>query len=222
MATNPIGGETAVVTRPNTFPPAAAGLIAAKLLDRHSPHEIAEAIEVLVDVLDFLGGDSEAESATWPENIAARTDETCLPDDSEAAGDELDTSWPEWQSRGRHKLAGGRAEMSGNAGHEDDEDADPDTGIEDSPEGFDPEEDMAVDDERCDGEGDDECEQMANDVPMLRVLSAAHNIFIDARVPLGLSNLQSSYRTDGDGVRSADSGVVHCSHGLVKQPGQPV
>ena len=64
MATTPISGEAAPVTRPTTFPPAAAGHIAAKLLNRHSPHEIAEAIEVLVDVLDCLGGDPEAEDAT--------------------------------------------------------------------------------------------------------------------------------------------------------------
>ena len=136
MATNHIGGETAVVTRPNTFPPAAAGLIAARLLDRHSPHEIAEAIEVLVDVLDCLGGDMEAEAATWPENIAARTDETCLPEDSESAGDEEAGAWIEW-----HTMSGSQKRGTNlTAGHEDDEDADADTGVEDGP--FDPETDM--------------------------------------------------------------------------------
>jgi hypothetical protein len=35
--------------------------IAARLLSRHSPQEIAEAIEVLVDVLDMLGGDPDNE-----------------------------------------------------------------------------------------------------------------------------------------------------------------
>ena len=46
------------------LPPAAATHIAAKLLNKHSPHEIAEAIEVLIDVLDMLGGDPDREDAT--------------------------------------------------------------------------------------------------------------------------------------------------------------
>jgi len=42
-------------------PPMAAGRLAARLLNRHSPHEIADAITVLIDVLDLLGGDSDLE-----------------------------------------------------------------------------------------------------------------------------------------------------------------
>jgi len=42
-------------------PPLAAGRLASRLLLRHSPHEISEAIEVLVDLLDLLGGDPDAE-----------------------------------------------------------------------------------------------------------------------------------------------------------------
>lgn len=42
-------------------PPLAAGRLAAKLLNRHSPHEIAEAITILIDVLDLLGGDPDLE-----------------------------------------------------------------------------------------------------------------------------------------------------------------
>jgi hypothetical protein len=36
--------------------------MAASLLNRHSPHEIAEAVEVLVDVLDLMGGDPDVEA----------------------------------------------------------------------------------------------------------------------------------------------------------------
>ena len=43
-------------------PPLAAGRLAARLLSRHSPHEIAEAIEVLVELLDLLGGDPDVEA----------------------------------------------------------------------------------------------------------------------------------------------------------------
>ena len=67
--------------------------------------------------------------------------------------------------------------------------------------------DYAVDDQRCDEPYQDrECEQMQGDVPMLPVFTAAHNIFTDQRVSLGIGNLQSSFRTNGGEVRSADTG----------------
>ena len=176
-------------------------------------------IEVLVDVLDCLGGDSEAEPATWPNDNHAREEIAALPDDSEAAGDELDCSWPEWQSRGRHKLVLGQSEASGII-HEDAEE-------DDAPEEDDG--DSAVDDRPCDDinmdleeECDAEREQMVNDVPMLPVVSAEHNMFSDQRLSLGLSNLQSSFRTSSGGVRSADSGNVHSSKGWCNKPGTPV
>jgi hypothetical protein len=99
-------------------PPLAAGRLASRLLLRHSPHEIAEAIEVLVDILDLLGGDPDAETED---------------PDLEPAGDEKDAAWAEWhtlrssQKRGPHILAGqneddelGGDETDGN-GAEDEE-----------------------------------------------------------------------------------------------------
>lgn len=62
MATVPLSPESAHVIQSSHFPPAAAGRMAAALLNRHSPHEIAEAIEVLVDVLDLMGGDADTEA----------------------------------------------------------------------------------------------------------------------------------------------------------------
>lgn len=59
MADTYVGPDSARVILPSDFPPAAAARMAASLLNRHSPHEIAEAIEVLVDVLDLLGGDPD-------------------------------------------------------------------------------------------------------------------------------------------------------------------
>jgi hypothetical protein len=44
------------------FPPAAAARVCAKLLNRHSAHEIACAIEVLIDLRDLIEGDPDAES----------------------------------------------------------------------------------------------------------------------------------------------------------------
>lgn len=86
MASAPIDRAPGVVIRPDAFPPAAAARIAAKLLNRHSAHEIAEAITVLIDVLDLIGGDPDAEES----------------DPLEANGDERDMSWP---SRiGQHRI----------------------------------------------------------------------------------------------------------------------
>lgn len=97
------------------IPPAAASRMASTLLNKHSPGEISDAIEILIDVLDLLGGDPDLE-----DNADAE------PDD-DAKGD---PAWIEWQSRGRHKLGrcGGEKltrDRFGNACHEDDEDDDP-------------------------------------------------------------------------------------------------
>jgi len=102
-------------------PPLAAGQLAAKLLNRHSPHEIAEAITVLIDVLDLLGGDPEAEDNG---------------DHEGSDGDDNDQAWLEWESL---SAAGKRAgNNTGRNEHgiplqEDDEDDDPldSTGAED-------------------------------------------------------------------------------------------
>jgi hypothetical protein len=103
------------------FPPAAAAHIAGQLLNRHSPHEIAEAVEVLLDVLNLMGGDPEAESATWPNDPLA-VGQADLPDDSEAGGDERDAAWIEWE-----RMAPATRKRGNHAGseNEDDEDDDP-------------------------------------------------------------------------------------------------
>ena len=131
MATDTNTGGIRPVTLPNHFPPAAAALIAARLLNKHSPGEIAEAVEILVDVLDLIGGDPDLDD-----------DDDREPDD-DAQGD---TSWTEWQSRGRHKDNPGVICTDGRQCQEDMEDDDPDTGVEDNPLGFDPETDSGADD----------------------------------------------------------------------------
>lgn len=49
-----------VISHPS-FPPSAAALIAARLLNRHSTSEIGHAIEILMDVLDLMDGDADVE-----------------------------------------------------------------------------------------------------------------------------------------------------------------
>ncbi|OYU37048.1 hypothetical protein [Novosphingobium sp. PASSN1] len=107
MASAPADRAPGVVIRPAAFPPAAAARLAAKLLNRHSAHEIAEAVTVLIDVLDLIGGDPDAEESDPPE----------------ANGDERDMSWP--NRIGQHRAPP-------NMGTEDDERDDfgePDAGL---------------------------------------------------------------------------------------------
>lgn len=63
---------------------------------------------------------------------------------------------------------------------------------------------------------------MADDVPMLPVVSVAYNLFTDQRVPLGLSNLQNSFSSNGSPDLSADSGMTYQSAGWAREPGTPV
>lgn len=88
------------------FAPARAARMASLLLNRHSPQEIADAIEILVDVLDMMGGDPEAEDNG----------------DTEYNGDDRgDQAWIEWHTmRGASKRGTNIL-----AGQEDDEDDDP-------------------------------------------------------------------------------------------------
>jgi len=48
-------------TATHPFPDGRAARIAGSLLKLHSPHEIAEAVEIMIEVLDLLGGDPDAE-----------------------------------------------------------------------------------------------------------------------------------------------------------------
>ena len=89
------------------FAPARAARLASLLLNRHGPREIADAIEILVDVLDMMGGDPDIE---------------LNGDEQDANGDELgDQAWVEWHTmRGASKRGPNIL-----AGQEDDEDDDP-------------------------------------------------------------------------------------------------
>jgi len=235
MATNPIEAESRPVTLPGTFPPMPA---VARILARHDRGKLAAFVSVAIDLMDVMDGDTDAEGSNWPEDVRAVAREH-LPDDCEAAGDEADTSWTEFHTRGAHKLNPGVAGPDGPL-HEDDEDSDADTSIEDDQQGFDGEEDccLAGDDRVTSGpvmgiteanwnmgpgDADDgEREQMQDDVPMLPVVSAEHNIFTDRRVDLGFSNLMSSFVT-GKPIKSADTGEIHLNSAkFQRQPGIPV
>lgn len=72
----------------NPLPLPAVSRFANLLLERHSPGEIGAAIDVLIDVLNLLGGDPDHEDNG----------------DDEWSGDELDCAWIEWHTmRGSQK-----------------------------------------------------------------------------------------------------------------------
>jgi hypothetical protein len=135
-----------------------------------------------------------APTADWGD----RWNISVVGEDAEAVGDENDQSYTEWTSRGRHKLALGGSEPFHD--HEDAEEDDSDTGVEDGPDGFDPEEDrcLAGDDIMCsgsalgyaddDGPGDPEDAehtQVAGDVPCVAVYAIEPNVFNGQRRLLG-------------------------------------
>jgi len=196
----------------------------ARVLGQFDRDKLGAAIEVMIALLDIAEPDPEAEPITWPEDVRA-VDREHLHDDSEAAGDEDDAAWIEWAGMNRHQRRGAN-QTAGQEGDEADGDEQDGDYAEDEPctmfAAMRSGPGCRIADPREDG-GDSEVEQMADDVPMLPVVSAEHNVFTDSRVMLGLSNLQSSFRTGGEGVRSADTGRMHCSPPEYDdRPGQPV
>ncbi|MEO7737939.1 MAG: hypothetical protein ABIS10_01405 [Novosphingobium sp.] len=202
------------IVTPGTFPLAATAHIAGQLLNRHSPHEIAEAVEVLLDVLNLMGGDPDAEDATdaeddfsiSPQALDFTTGAGCEVADADQA------SWEEFHTRGNRK-----AYPPGLTFNEDDEEDD----AREEDDG-----DSAVDDRPCDDinmdlEEESDAEQMHDDVPMLPVFSLDHNPFSDQRVSLGFSNLMTSFVTGKD-IRSADTGNMHRGIDQGRKPGVPV
>lgn len=82
------------------FPEARAARLAGMLLNRHSPQEIADAVEILIDVLDTLGGEPDLEEGG---------------DDEPGNGDDKDLAWPEWNQRDPYRRASG-VEMTSTGG----------------------------------------------------------------------------------------------------------
>ncbi|MED5545790.1 MAG: hypothetical protein VYD90_11115 [Pseudomonadota bacterium] len=118
------------------IPNARAARLAGILLNRHSRRELADAIDVLLETLDLLDGDPDAEEIDLEDSfllseaaVQASEGPGC------AVGDAGEPAWIEWTSMRGSQKAGPNL----TAGHEDDEDSDPaedddeDTGIDDCP-----------------------------------------------------------------------------------------
>ena len=115
-------------------PPPAASLPALRLLERHSPHEIADAIEIMLDFLDVLGGEADLEEPGLEDSFMTHEADGPGCPIADAGG----PTWTEWQTRGRYKLSRGGTEKATRRDDnpdqsEDDEDDDNDTTAEDGP-----------------------------------------------------------------------------------------
>lgn len=224
----------------------------AAVLGRYKPEQLASFIEVAIGLLDLAEPDPDIEDATDLEDDFALSPQAI----GYASGigcevaDTPENAWIEWdRMRGAQKTGHNQT-----AGQEDDEDGDSDRGLDEGEPDFaryrgigagceisDPDFCSAGDDRvfsgatsACNHATDDapgdpedgEREQLLHDVPMLPVVTLNHNVFTDQRLPLGWSNLQSSFRCGADGVRSADSGEVfvprHDCHDHRARPGVPV
>ena len=108
-----------MIPHPSAHPPM---LAVAAVLSRYDRQKLSSFIEVAIGLLDTFDGDLDAEAATWTE-AGNRNTHADLPDGHELSGDEADTGWTEWQSRGRHKQTAGGYEPADQ--HEDDEEDDP-------------------------------------------------------------------------------------------------
>ena len=113
------------------------------MIERLSNSAIAMQRDDLENILRSLTAIQEV-SGLAASIIIDRLNEVDGDPDNEPTGDEADSSWTEFHTRGRHKQAGGGFEMEPGFAHEDAEDDDPDTGVEDGQ--FDPEEDYGIDD----------------------------------------------------------------------------
>jgi len=190
MATNPIGGESAIVTLPGTIPPMPA---VARILSRYDRGKLAAFVTIAIDLLDVLDGDPDREGQCNEDEVSCCTDlGRPVPSDEPGCeiADAAENAWIEWHTmRGSQKRGPNITQA-----HEDNEDDDPDTSAEDAPEGFDPDEDRcpAGDDNPADWglniggpNDDDERQQMVDDVPCIPVVSLEPNIFNGQRQLLG-------------------------------------
>jgi hypothetical protein len=204
------------------------------ILNRFNVEEIGHAIEVLVALLDLCDGDTDAEEIDAEDSFVLS--ELALGGNDGpgcAVSDGGDFAWVEWERLHSSKRRG--PNIAGP--NEDDEDDDPAgqydedcyTGPKLPTSPYDGAGCPISDPGGCEHDGreeehDAESEQMGNDVPMLPVYSAEYNLFTDQRVFLGISNLQSSFRTNGGEVKSAETGAVLITHhdALSREPGVPV
>jgi hypothetical protein len=206
-----------------------------RILSNYSRDQVESFVEIAVAMLDTLDGDPDFEGQCDEDEIS-RCDDMGRPVRGNGPGCDIgdpgDKAYLEWHTmRGSQKGGPNIAKQ-----HEDDEEDNEDRSLDESEPCFVSLRDLEsgagcpiADPGGCEHDGrepgeDEEREQMAGDVPMLRTYSLEHNVFTDERVSLGISNLMSSFVVGGDGVRSADSGAVHKGRGVTlrSRPGQPV
>jgi hypothetical protein len=173
MEHSPILPAGVPVEAAERFLPTGVGIEAisavARALNGFNRDQLGSAIEVLIALMDVADGDPDAEvEDAGGETVPVLADpefedeDTHDPDLEENGledgfwlhpdlgsgpgceiADHGEQAYVEWTTLRPHQKRG----LNVLAGHEDDEDDDPDTGVEDDPRGFDPEQDMGIDDQ---------------------------------------------------------------------------
>ncbi|HVR91462.1 MAG TPA: hypothetical protein VHG29_10265 [Novosphingobium sp.] len=240
MATRPIGNDTAPVTLPGGMPPIPA---VARILARFDRDQLHGFIAVAIDLADAMEPDPDLEpdgddqdsdgdergDQAWVEWTSMRRDagrqhNECLgEEDDELAGDETDAEGceddhlpPRMQSAANRGASAAGCIIS-----------DPDfclAGDDRIGSGSLTRASLLYEDTGPGDADDAEIWQMTDNVPCPVVATLDHNIFTDRRQCLGRANLMSSFRTNGQEVRSVDSGAAltsHAEHGR-PLPGVPV
>ena len=127
MASTPLDATPVIVTMPGSIPSMPA---VARILSRYDRSKIEAFIAIAIDLADTFDGDAEVEEVPLEDAFVAHD-----PIYADENSDGRDSSWAEWHTRGRHKMANGVSETAAPLIHEDREDDDADTGVEDHPEG---------------------------------------------------------------------------------------
>lgn len=113
-----------IVKFPTELPRAAISRIAGRMVTKYSPREIGDAIELLMDLLDFLGGDPDAETGNDAEDdfaFSGIAQQFLDRGPGCPVSDAGDIAYAEWATLRASQKRGPC--LTGD--HEDDEDGDP-------------------------------------------------------------------------------------------------
>jgi len=215
---------SSVVNHPSS--PLAAPAV-MRILGQFDREKLESTIEVMIALLDVADQPNDPDTPDFHSRSDGLPGD---PADHEQGGDEERGAWLEPPEDGSQLLIGTRQ----TAYFQDDEDAEDDDPAED-----DSEDRCAAGDDMVRsgsvvspahsrpyyGPGDcedDELESIEQDVPTLPAVSLDIDPTTGKRTYLGHVNLLTSYRTNGEGLISADTGNRLVSRGWADKPGAPV
>lgn len=203
----------------------------SRILAHFERPQVESFIAVAIELLDTLDGPADPDNPDFTPLDDGKPGEA---DDHEPGGDEEAAAWIEWSSMRGAQKSGHNMVAGGEDDEQDDSSEEDDPGEEDDPSGMDDEDGHNTITQReyfglpiGTGPGctisDSDSYGMQGDVPTLPVVTLEANIFSGQREFLGLSNLLTSFHSNGQTIRSADTGRLHRrAAGDDRTPGVPV